>query len=84
MSDHLPDHLLNTSGPARELHPAHSADGDTWPADGADEVSIPTVKYLQGGSHLLQADRALGDDNGLGCRGGSRCGRVQAVLHSSL
>ena len=83
----LPDHLLHSGGPAHVIHSTHSADFDSRPVDGADEVAIPTVEYLQGGLHLLQADGTLWDigrDIGLGGRGSRRCGGVQPVLHSSL
>jgi hypothetical protein len=71
-AEHLPDHLLHGGGPAHiqgltvalvHVHPG--------PADGADQVSIAAVKYLQGRPHALHADGTLRDQGGRRVRLGS-------------
>ena len=73
LPNHLPDHLLHRSSPARVLLPAHGAFGNFGPADGTDKVAISTVEYLEVGSHFIKADGALWD---IWCTWSRRCGGI--------
>ena len=73
LPNHLPDHLLHRSSPARVLLPAHGAFGHSGPADGTDKVAISTVEYLEVGSHFIKADGALWD---IWCTWSRRCGGI--------